>query len=222
MPCPDRSLCISSFDPVTLRFGGENPNEFRSAPGPTHREGCYNAWSASHSSRLHTWLSKLNLPPLQSWRCVRRLRQLCQCWAPSHFIPHIPSLQRKHTREPEGWSHAVGTRLRSDIWSARLLKIDKFTKCIIQQAWSRNCVQAPASNNLLLNPERWSLQQPVITSLKDPAERKTFGSQDAQDFWILLIGFVQYCPGFWISDTQLVFWFPLRVPCLIYKLQLEA
>lgn len=71
--------------------------------------------SSSHSSRLHTWLSKLNLPPLQSWRCVRRLRQLCQCWAPSHFIPHIPSLQRKHAREPEGWSHAVGTRLRSDI-----------------------------------------------------------------------------------------------------------
>lgn len=24
-------------------FGGENPNEFRSAPGPTHRDGCYSA-----------------------------------------------------------------------------------------------------------------------------------------------------------------------------------
>lgn len=44
MPCPDRSLCIMSFDPVRLGSGGENPNEFRSAPGPTHREGCYNAW----------------------------------------------------------------------------------------------------------------------------------------------------------------------------------
>lgn len=44
MPCPDRSLCISSFDPVRLGFGKENPNEFRSAPGPAHREGCHNAW----------------------------------------------------------------------------------------------------------------------------------------------------------------------------------
>lgn len=54
--------------------------------------------SSTPQSRFHTWLSKLNLPPLQSWRCVRRLRQLCQRWAPSHFIPHIPSLQRKHAR----------------------------------------------------------------------------------------------------------------------------
>lgn len=63
--------------------------------------------------------------------CVRRLRQLCQCWAPPHFIPHIPSLPRKHARAPEGWSHAMGIHLRSDIWSARHLKMDKFTKCLI-------------------------------------------------------------------------------------------
>lgn len=69
---------------------------------------------APHSSRLHTWLSKLNLPPLQSWRCVRRLRQLCQCWAPSHFIPHIPSLQRKQRRR--AWRMVTCCRHPSQKW----------------------------------------------------------------------------------------------------------
>lgn len=31
----------------------------------------------------------------------------------------------------------------------------------------------------------------MITVLKGPAERKTFGSQNAQDFRIILVGFVQ-------------------------------
>lgn len=212
MLCPDRSLCISSFDPVGLGFGGENPNEFRSAPGPAHREGCYNVWC--HLFPQHPTAPDSTLGSPNSIFHLFRAGDVWEDWGSCASVGllytwlHTSQASKGHTQRAAGWSHAAGTHLSSDIWSARLLKMDKFTKCITKQAWSRNCVQAPAFNNLLLNAEGWNSQWPVITVLKGPAERKTFGSQNAPEFWLLLVGFVQTVQDFEYLTNNCHFDFP--------------
>lgn len=223
MPCPDRSLCISSFDPVRLGFGGENPNEFRSAPGPTHGEGCYNAWCLL--------FPQLQTPHLALKTQSSTSSELEMCEKTEAAVPVLGSftLYSTHPKPPEetrqrAWRMVTCCGYPSQKWhlicqtseDGQIYQV-YYTAGMKQELCSGTCL-----NNLLLNPGGQNLQQPVITILKDPAERKTSDSQDAQDFWILLVGFVQNCPGFWLSDIQLLFWFPWRVPCLIYKLQLAA
>lgn len=123
------------FEPAKLGFGGKKPRSAQKCSCLTHKKGCYNAWhllfppSTSQLQTPHFALkaqsytsSEVSIPlqPL-----ARRLRHLSQFWAPSHFLPYIPNLQRKHARETERWSHAVSTHLRSDIWSPKLLRPSK-------------------------------------------------------------------------------------------------
>lgn len=109
-------------------------------PGASQLETTHFALKAQSSTS-----SEVSIPPQPF---VRRLRQLPQFWPPSHLLLEIPSLQRKHDREPERWSCAVGAPFQKDIRSPKLLQPDKFTKCIPYEAQWRNCVETLASNNL--------------------------------------------------------------------------
>lgn len=117
MPCPDRSLCISSFDLVRLGFGGVSPNEFRSAPGPAHR--CYNAWCL-----LFLQHPTVQIPHLALKTQSSTSSELEMCEKTEAAVPVLGSfpLYSTHAKPPKetrqstaGWSHAAGTHLRSDI-----------------------------------------------------------------------------------------------------------
>lgn len=119
MPCPDRSLCISSFDLVRLGFGGESLNEFRRAPGPAHGEGCYNAWCLLFPQHPTVQIPHLALKTQSSTSS-----ELEMCEKTKAAVPVLGSfpLYSTHPKPPKetrqsaaGWSHAACTHLRSDI-----------------------------------------------------------------------------------------------------------